>query len=69
MSGKVYFSVQRNEKIPFTVTGKSAQINVLGTEFEMEEIQQDSITNVYVKSGKVVFKGKIRKTELFFLKV
>ena len=58
MSGKVYFSVQRNDKIPFTVTGKFAQINVLGTEFEMEEIQQDSITNVYVKSGKVVFKGK-----------
>lgn len=45
MSGKVYFSVQRNDKIPFTVTGKFAQINVLGTEFEMEEIQQDSITN------------------------
>lgn len=58
MSGKVYFSVQRNDKIPFTVTGKFAQINVLGTGFEMEEIQQDSITNVYVKSGKVVFKGK-----------
>lgn len=58
MSGKVYFSVQRDDKIPFTVIGKFAQINVLGTEFEMEEILRDSITNVYVKSGKVVFKGK-----------
>lgn len=58
MSGRVYFSVQKNGNLPFTVMGKYAQINVLGTEFEVEEILQDSITNVYVKSGKVVFKGK-----------
>lgn len=57
-SGKVFFSVRRNERLPFTATGEYAQVNVLGTEFEINEILQDSITNVYVKSGKVVFKGK-----------
>lgn len=68
MSGKVYFSVQRNDKVPFTVTGKFAQINVLGTEFELEELQQDSIAHVYVKSGKVVFKGKYTENRIVLTK-
>ncbi len=51
MSGKVYFSVQRNNKVFFTVIGEIAQINVLGTEFEMEVILQDSITNILCKIG------------------
>lgn len=58
MSGKIYFSVHRNEHLPFTVTGKYSEVNVLGTEFEIDERLRDSITNVYVKSGKVAFKAK-----------
>ena len=34
----------------------------------MEEIQQDSITNVYVKSGKVVFKGKNKENGIILSK-
>lgn len=35
-----------------------AQVKVLGTEFEIDERMQDTVTNVYVKSGKVMFKGR-----------
>lgn len=58
ISGKVFFSVRRNEQSPFTATAMYAQVKVLGTEFEIDEHMQDSVTNVYVKSGKVMFKGK-----------
>ena len=58
MSGKVFFSVRRNEQSPFTATAMYAQVKVLGTEFEIDERMQDTVTNVYVKSGKVMFKGK-----------
>ena len=58
MSGKVFFSVRRNEQSPFTATAIYAQVKVLGTEFEIDERMQDTVTNVYVKSGKVMFKGR-----------
>lgn len=58
MSGKVFFSVRRNEQSPFTATAMYAQVKVLGTEFEIDERMQDTLTNVYVKSGKVMFKGR-----------
>ncbi|WP_289075624.1 FecR family protein, partial [uncultured Bacteroides sp.] len=58
MSGKVFFSVRRNEQSPFMATAMYAQVKVLGTEFEIDERMQDTVTNVYVKSGKVMFKGK-----------
>ena len=58
ISGKVFFSVRRNEQLPFTATAIYAQVKVLGTEFEIDERIQDTLTNVYVKSGKVMFKGK-----------
>ena len=58
MSGKVFFSVRRNEQSPCTETDMYAKIKVLGTEFEIDERIQDTLTNVYVKSGKVMFKGK-----------
>ena len=59
MSGKVFFSVHRNEQSPFTAIAMYAQVKVLGTEFEIDERMQDTLTNVYVKSGKVMFKGII----------
>ena len=58
MSGKVFFSVRRNEQSPFTATAMYAHVKVLGTEFEIDESMQDTVTNVYVKSGKVMFKGR-----------
>ncbi len=58
MSGKVFFSVRRNEQSPFMATAMYAQVKVLGTEFEIDERMQDTLTNVYVKSGKVMFKGR-----------
>ena len=58
ISGKVFFSVRRNEQSPFTATAMYAHVKVLGTEFEIDERMQDTVTNVYVKSGKVMFKGK-----------
>ena len=40
ISGKVFFSVRRNEQLPFTATAIYAQVKVLGTEFEIDEQEQ-----------------------------
>lgn len=56
MSGKVYFAVKRNEKLPFEIAGTISRIKVLGTRFQVEENQEGS--KVCVVSGKVLFTPK-----------
>ncbi len=52
MEGKAFFDVTRNEKNPFEITTEKAYVRVLGTSFQVDET---SDTEVYVKSGKVLF--------------
>ena len=68
MSGKIYFSVRRNALSPFVATTEYAQVKVLGTEFEVTECRKDTATRVYVKSGKVVFKGRYGKNGIVLTK-
>lgn len=68
MSGKIYFSVRRNALSPFIATTEYAQVKVLGTEFEVDEYRKDTATRVYVKSGKVVFKGRYGKNGIVLTK-
>ncbi len=68
MSGKVYFSVRKNAQSPFIAATEYAQVKVLGTEFEMDECKKDTATRVYVKSGKVVFKGRYGKNGIILTK-
>lgn len=53
MSGQIYFDVRRDEKTPFEVWTKLAKVEVLGTQFQVDENRDN--TEVYVRSGKVRF--------------
>ncbi len=52
MEGKAFFDVTRNEKNPFEITTPKAYVKVLGTSFQVDATTG---TEVYVKSGKVLF--------------
>lgn len=56
MSGKVFFEVTKDERHPFKIHGELSEVTVLGTRFQVSESSQAS--NVYVKSGKVLFAPK-----------
>lgn len=43
-------------------------MKVLGTEFEVTECRKDTATRVYVKSGKVVFKGRYGENGIILTK-
>ncbi|MDO4181437.1 MAG: FecR domain-containing protein, partial [Bacteroidales bacterium] len=58
MNGKIYFHVHRDEAHPFRATGQHAVIKVLGTAFQIDETPADSVTEVYVSSGSVLFAAK-----------
>lgn len=55
MKGKAFFSVTKNENAPFLVYGQYSATKVLGTRFQINEQRADSITEIYVESGKVYF--------------
>lgn len=55
MKGKVYFSVKKDKQSPFWVYGQHSVTKVLGTRFQVSEQSTDSLTRIYVTSGKVYF--------------
>ena len=52
-TGKVYYSVERNESLPFEITASEAFVRVLGTRFQIET--DDTGTAVDVVDGRVLF--------------
>ena len=62
-TGKVYYSVERNESLPFEITASEGFVRVLGTRFQVET---DSLgTAVDVVDGRVLFAAApsgVRKT-------
>lgn len=62
-TGKVYYSVERNESLPFEITASEAFVRVLGTRFQIET--DDTGTAVDVVDGRVLFAAApsgVRKT-------
>lgn len=53
LEGGAYFRVAKNEQQPFTVSGKTVKVNVLGTSFRLKNYASDEETSVLVTSGKV----------------
>lgn len=51
MRGKVYFEVERNERLPFRIEASDAVVTVLGTRFQV--LQTTDSTTVDVVSGRV----------------
>lgn len=56
MTGKVFFTVTKDEKHPFEVYGQLSRVTVLGTRFQVSE--SPHVANLYVMSGKVLFAAK-----------
>jgi len=53
VDGEVYFDVRANSSQPFTIIAKNAQIEVLGTSFNVNTNLPDNVVEVLVESGKV----------------
>lgn len=54
--GEAFFDIQRDEEKPFTIEMESElYVRVLGTSFNIDAEPDDSLTEVYVKTGKVEF--------------
>lgn len=66
MSGKVYFSVKRDEKHPFEVFGALSHVKVLGTRFQVIDSSESS--EVCVVSGKVLFTAMGKKEGVILTK-
>jgi len=67
-SGEGYFEVKPDASNPFVIVTKRATITVLGTKFNVHAYPNDSVTEVVVKSGKVMLSqqipGSSAKTEI-----
>lgn len=57
LNGEAYFDVVTDNKSPFTVFAGNTSTQVLGTSFGVRNYQGDSVTHVYVESGRVAFSG------------
>ncbi|GLU55529.1 FecR family protein [Dyadobacter frigoris] len=64
LTGEAFFAVHRDTLHPFTIRTAALQIRVLGTSFNVAE-KSRSITEVVVKSGKVMVASLTSKTKLF----
>lgn len=58
--GGANFDVQRNESIPFVIKTANSEVEVLGTSFEVNAYENESV-EVSVSSGKVGFKSTVAK--------
>ncbi len=56
LTGEAFFDVERNEQKPFVIDlHNDFYVKVLGTSFNINANEEDTITEVYVKTGKVEF--------------
>ncbi|WP_159520678.1 FecR family protein [Sunxiuqinia indica] len=51
--GEAYFSVKKNKKLPFLVTGSSIHVKVLGTKFNVSAYPEDNLFKVTLEEGSV----------------
>ncbi len=53
LEGEAFFDVEYNKNKPFVIELNGAEIKVLGTSFNVKEIPNEHIVEVYVKTGTV----------------
>lgn len=62
LTGEAFFDIARDEERPFVIDlHDNYYVKVLGTSFNVKSITGDSITEVYVKTGKVEFGSSTEK--------
>lgn len=69
LTGEAFLDVKKNEQSPFVVKTAGAEVEVLGTQFNVNAWPETENITVALKEGKVKFKfqaeeGKIKYTEL-----
>lgn len=65
LQGEAFFEVERDTKKPFIIDlPNKAYVKVLGTSFIIKAVKNDSITEVFVNTGKVEFGTKDEKIVL-----
>lgn len=62
LTGGANFDVERNENLPFVISTKNSEVEVLGTSFEVRAYENESV-EVNVTSGRVGFKSTKAKGE------
>lgn len=56
LKGEAFFDIERNEEKPFIIgLPADAHVKVLGTSFNIRAVEGDSLTEVFVSTGKVEF--------------
>lgn len=55
LTGEAFFQVQHNTEKPFVVETANTFVKVTGTSFNIRGAQSDSLVEVYVKTGSVLF--------------
>lgn len=56
LNGEAFFDIERNEEKPFIIDlPQETYVKVLGTSFNIKAVEGDSLTHVFVNTGKVEF--------------
>lgn len=58
LEGEAFFQVARNEDLPFVVHTNGVEVNVLGTEFNVNSYRENEAVEVVVRDGKVAVNSK-----------
>ena len=61
LEGEAFFNVKKDSALPFIITANGAQIEVLGTSFNVKARKADNTVKVYVVEGTVTLYDKKQK--------
>ncbi len=64
LSGEAYFEVAKNSAMPFRVRIKDAEVEVLGTHFDIMAYENDKVSKTTVIDGGVRLEGRISQKSL-----
>lgn len=65
--GEGYFEVTKNEQLPFEISTKELELQVLGTKFNFKNYPEDEEVAVDLLEGRVSLKNALRNKEVWYL--
>ncbi len=67
LEGEAFFYVEHNENQPFIIELNHANVKVLGTSFNVKEIPEENMVEVYVKTGTVMLFSVNEERDTFLI--
>lgn len=67
LEGEAFFDVHKNTAQPFVIKTKSSSITVLGTSFNVRALKDSQVTEVVVKTGKVLLANQKENQSVLLL--